>query len=302
MSDDKVVYVIAAAAPPVLEIDQLVAMLRDQGWKVCLVLTPTAATWVNVTELERTTGALIRVNPRLPQEQDPLPPASAVLGAPLTFNVINKWALGINDTLALGLLNELLGVDIPIAAAPCAKAALRSHPAYVGNVRTLESVGVQFLDPDLIARRRDDGLLTFDWAGVVSQLNSARRRETNASRAATDRAAADFPWVTVELAEAVLRQALPYGSTFLRALIDEGGTATVAQLRARTASEDLQRMALTLNKSWQKVSRGQQVEKAPRLSQGRPDPNNPRKQAVYDYVMPVALIPVFDEALRRLGR
>jgi hypothetical protein len=30
-----------------------------------------------------------------------------VLVAPVTFNTVNQWAAGINDTLALGLLNEL---------------------------------------------------------------------------------------------------------------------------------------------------------------------------------------------------
>ncbi|MQA08420.1 MAG: hypothetical protein GEU98_07665 [Pseudonocardiaceae bacterium] len=59
-----------------------------------------------------------------------LPNADAVLAAPLTFNTLNKWAGGHNDTLALGLLNELMGEGVPIVAAPCAKMVLRGHPAY----------------------------------------------------------------------------------------------------------------------------------------------------------------------------
>jgi phosphopantothenoylcysteine decarboxylase len=35
-----------------------------------------------------------------------------------TFNVINNWAQGINDTLALGILNEALGADVPVYAFP----------------------------------------------------------------------------------------------------------------------------------------------------------------------------------------
>jgi hypothetical protein len=34
----------------------------------------------------------------------------------------------------------------------------------------------------------------------------------------------------------------------------------------------------------------------------RHNPQNPRQEAVYEYVLPVDLLPVFDEALRRLGR
>jgi flavoprotein len=33
--------------------------------------------------------------------------------APATFNTINKWAQGISDTLALGLLNEATGLGLP---------------------------------------------------------------------------------------------------------------------------------------------------------------------------------------------
>jgi hypothetical protein len=36
----------------------------------------------------------------------PLPPADAIAVAPATYNTINKWAAGISDTLALGILCE----------------------------------------------------------------------------------------------------------------------------------------------------------------------------------------------------
>jgi hypothetical protein len=32
------------------------------------------------------------------------------------------------------------------------------------------------------------------------------------------------------------------------------------------------------------------------------DPDNPRRPAVHDYELPTQLVPIFDEALRRLGR
>ena len=38
--------------------------------------------------------------------------------APATFNTINKWAAGISDTLALGLLTEAIGKKIPVVALP----------------------------------------------------------------------------------------------------------------------------------------------------------------------------------------
>ena len=64
-----------------------------------------------------------------PPDHDPLPAADAILAAPLTFNTINKWAGGISDTVALGLLNELLVGGPSIVAAPCVKGTFQAHPA-----------------------------------------------------------------------------------------------------------------------------------------------------------------------------
>jgi hypothetical protein len=48
-----------------------------------------------------------------------------VLAAPLTFNTINKWASGINDTVGLGPLNEVLSSETTIVAVPCVKPAFK---------------------------------------------------------------------------------------------------------------------------------------------------------------------------------
>lgn len=129
---------IATSAPPVLQLPTLIELLHGRGWSVCPVLSPTAADWVELRELEEATGSPVRTHSRGPGEADPMPQADAVLAAPLTFNTINKWAGGISDTMAAGLLNELLGAEIPIVAAPCVKSLLRSHPAYVASVAALE--------------------------------------------------------------------------------------------------------------------------------------------------------------------
>jgi flavoprotein len=38
--------------------------------------------------------------------------------APAAFNTINKWAAGISDTLAHGLLTEAIGKGLPVVALP----------------------------------------------------------------------------------------------------------------------------------------------------------------------------------------
>jgi len=163
-------YVVATAAPPVVRLSGLLEELSRAGWTSCVIATPTAAAWIDTRQFEAATGFPVRVHPRLPDEQDPLPPADAIVAAPLTFNTLNKSAAGMSDTLALGLLNEALGLQLPIVAAPVVKAALRRHPAYGASIATLRACGVHMLDPDAIAIRLPDGTLTLDWKAVVDEL------------------------------------------------------------------------------------------------------------------------------------
>ena len=129
-----------------------------------------AATWIDLGGIASATGCVARVAPRSLYEPDTLPPADALVAAPLTFNTLNKWAAGISDTLALGILNELLGAGIRVIAAPCIKGALRRHPAYNDSTRRLTQCGVTVMDPELIVTREDDGLATFDWAHILKDI------------------------------------------------------------------------------------------------------------------------------------
>lgn len=174
MNGQPALYVIGASAPPVRQMADACRLSLDAGWQPYVTLTPTAAEWVDLEELRTATGHAIRVHPRRPGESDLFPPADAVLAAPLTFNTINKWAGGINDTVALGLLNELLSSEATIVAVPCVKPALQAHPAYAANVRLLEAAGVRFLH-DSIVSRGQDGLAAFDWRLVVQHFSRIAR-------------------------------------------------------------------------------------------------------------------------------
>jgi len=66
---------------------------------------------------------------------------------------VNKWAAGISDTLALGLLNEFLVDGPPIVAAPCAKPALLAHPAYSTSLQLLREEGVHFVEQEEVTSR-----------------------------------------------------------------------------------------------------------------------------------------------------
>jgi hypothetical protein len=107
----------------------------------------------------------------LPHETDELPPANAVLVAPATFNTVNQWAAGINDTLSLGLLNELLGLKVPIVVAMYCKPALTAHPAYCPNIRRLQNAGVTILEGERSITVTDD---VFSWTTVGTLSKRSR--------------------------------------------------------------------------------------------------------------------------------
>lgn len=117
------------------------------GWDVCVILTPQATKFVNVAALTRLTGHPVRSEYKRPEEPDVLPQADAVVALPLTFNTLNKWALGISDTLALGLLCEHTGRKTPIVAVPGVTTAsgLDTHPAFLRGMRLLRKYGVHLL-------------------------------------------------------------------------------------------------------------------------------------------------------------
>ena len=68
-----VLYIIGASAPPVRQLDQACKHAIEGGWQPHVILTPTAAEWVDLDAIRAITGTPIRVNPRLPHEQDPFP-------------------------------------------------------------------------------------------------------------------------------------------------------------------------------------------------------------------------------------
>ncbi len=143
-SNGNVLYLIVCAAPPARTIDETIKQKQSEGWDVCLIATPTALQWIDVAALEALTGHEVRSEFRHPDADGFEPLGNAVLVAPATFNTINKWALGINDTLAIGLLNEALGRGVPIEVLPCVNEALSNHPAYPTALEMLGSRGVTF--------------------------------------------------------------------------------------------------------------------------------------------------------------
>ncbi|MFC5720568.1 flavoprotein [Streptomyces gamaensis] len=144
---NRVLYLLGCAAPPVLDMADIIRTAQGEGWEVCLGLTPTAARWLEarLPELEELTGRPVRSQHRLPGEVDPWPFADVAVVAPATFNVINQWALGITDKFIVGFAAEAIGKGIPLVAMPCVNRALASHPQFEQSVATLRGAGVRVL-------------------------------------------------------------------------------------------------------------------------------------------------------------
>ena len=149
MATGRVLYLLGCAAPPVLEFPGVVERAQAAGWDVCVGLTPSAADWlsetVGVAGLAELTGHPVRVRHRRPSQVDPWPKASVALVAPLTFNSLNAWALGLTGVWVPAFAAEAPGKGVPVVAVPCVNPALQAHPQFGRSVAVLEEMGVRVL-------------------------------------------------------------------------------------------------------------------------------------------------------------
>jgi len=163
-----VLYVVACAAPAAAGVAEFVELAQTVGWDVHIVATPMAERFMNVVRLAELTGDRVRIGFRMPDEPEELPPADAVVVAPATFNTVNKWAAGITDTFATGLLCELTGLEVPILAVPLVKDALARHVAFKSSLETLHGMGVDILfDPEAPPSARMPS-----WPRVLEELHA----------------------------------------------------------------------------------------------------------------------------------
>lgn len=167
----RVLYLVVCAAPPARQIGELIDELLAEDWDVHTIATETAARWLSDEHITARTGHPLLHRQRHPDEPSTLPRADAVAVVPATFNTISKWATGVNDSLALGILNESLSTDLPIIAAPYAKPALVSHPAYHAHLAVLAGSGVRLTATEEIRPLRDGQ--PFQWHIVLAALRSA---------------------------------------------------------------------------------------------------------------------------------
>ncbi|MCA1680047.1 MAG: flavoprotein [Actinobacteria bacterium] len=180
MPGDPVLYIVACGGRPAGQLAAYVGQMRADGWDTCVIGTPSARKFMHASGLAEISGHVVRYEYKQPEEPDVLAPPDAVIVAPATFNTINKWAAGISDTLALGLLNEAVGNGLPIIAVPFPNIALARHPTFRNSIQTLRSWGIRIIfdperhplpDPNMGPSAAE----LFPWQALMTELVHVRR-------------------------------------------------------------------------------------------------------------------------------
>ena len=170
-----VLYLVACGAPPAGELTAFVRDAQAQGWDVCVIATPDGSKFLDAGNLAGLSGHPVRVRYKRPDEPDVLPPPNALVVAPATFNTVNKWAQGISDTLALGLLNEAVGLRLPIVAVPWPNAALAAHPVFARSIAALREWGITvILDAVRLPQPEAQEAAAFPWDELRAVLPGLR--------------------------------------------------------------------------------------------------------------------------------
>ncbi|SRR6266498_3641143 len=137
---------VVCGAPLADRAPDIAAAAVGSGWSVYVVVTPSALSWVDREAVRRLTGFPVRVEYRAPDQPKQVPEPDAVVVCPATFNTVNKWAAGVADNYAMGVLCEALNYLAPIVAIPMLKDELWRHPAWQPSIDRLSTAGVTFLD------------------------------------------------------------------------------------------------------------------------------------------------------------
>jgi phosphopantothenoylcysteine synthetase/decarboxylase len=140
----RVLSVIVCGAGPATDMAVLLKLAHDRSWTVQVIATPAALEFFDAAAVAEQTGNPVRScysKPGAPRSAVP----DAILVAPATYNTICKWAQGISDTYALGILAEMTGMGIPVVVLPFVNTALAGRAPFRRSVESLRSEGVHVL-------------------------------------------------------------------------------------------------------------------------------------------------------------
>ena len=128
---------VVCGAPLAARAPEIATGLVAAGWRVQVVTTPAAASWVDRAILAAAAGQSVRSEHRPVDATKNRERPAAVVVAPITFNTVGKLACGIADTYAHSTLCEALGDGLSILAVPMVNNRLWGHPAWAPNIDRL---------------------------------------------------------------------------------------------------------------------------------------------------------------------
>lgn len=183
-----VLYAIVCGSPPAGHVGQLVQLAQQTGWRVCVITTPDGRKFVDPAALTAQTGFPVRSHFKDPGDADALPGADAMVVAPATVNTVNKWACGIADTLALGMLIEGYGLGLPMAVMPYTNTAMAAHPSFRQSLRRLRAWGVRVLFGEDVLPLPTPGTAAghaaqFPWQLALSAVSPCERSRVGSGHA-----------------------------------------------------------------------------------------------------------------------
>ncbi|WP_149829319.1 flavoprotein [Streptomyces tailanensis] len=169
-ADRAFLQIVVCAAGVASDVDKLITAAQDRHWDVGVIATPQGLGFLDAEAVEAQTGRPIRSAWRSPGEPRPTRPADAIAVAPASFNTVNKWAAGISDNLALGILCEAPAMGVPVAVLPYLNSAQAAHPAYRRSLETLREMGVLIGSYEPHRPKAGGGADRYRWEEVLELL------------------------------------------------------------------------------------------------------------------------------------
>jgi phosphopantothenoylcysteine synthetase/decarboxylase len=161
--------VVVCGAAPTADVGVLVRLAQERSWTVRAIPTPDALSFVDAATLESMTGNTVEAGYRSPSDARP-PRPDAVIVAPATFNTVNKAALGITDTHALGVIAEAIGRQVRVVMVPWVNAPLAGRQPFRRSLAQLRDEGVRILLREDDAAAQPFGLDSSDIDGFPWHL------------------------------------------------------------------------------------------------------------------------------------
>ncbi|MDX2834351.1 flavoprotein [Streptomyces scabiei] len=168
--DKPLLQIVVCAAGVAGDVGKLITAAHERQWDVGVVATPQGLGFLDVEAVESQIGRPIRSAWRSAGEPRPTRPADAIAVAPASFNTVNKWAAGISDNLALGILCEAPAMDVPVAVLPYLNSAQAAHPAYRRSVEQLREMGVLIGSYEPHRPKAGGGADRYRWEEVLELL------------------------------------------------------------------------------------------------------------------------------------